>query len=72
MINFNRILDYWSSEKGSHTAVAEHEPGEVLPAGAQFARWRDSAERYIATRPGISLGVALTIGVMVGWLIKRR
>jgi ElaB/YqjD/DUF883 family membrane-anchored ribosome-binding protein len=31
-----------------------------------------SIERFIATKPEICLGVALGIGVVTGWIIKRR
>jgi ElaB/YqjD/DUF883 family membrane-anchored ribosome-binding protein len=29
-------------------------------------------EAFIAENPAISLGLALTFGVVLGWLIKRR
>ena len=34
--------------------------------------WGKQCEQWIAAYPGVALGVALTCGVMLGWLIKRR
>lgn len=38
----------------------------------QFRRANLRIEAFIAENPAISLGLALTFGVVLGWLIKRR
>ena len=48
-----------------------------LPAPAEASvpaagGWARQCEQWIAEYPGVVLGVALTCGVVLGWLIKRR
>ena len=31
-----------------------------------------SIERFVAQRPGVSLGVALSLGMGLGWWVKRQ
>lgn len=33
---------------------------------------RTAFERFAASRPLLALGLSLSIGVMTGWLVKRR
>lgn len=33
---------------------------------------RETAEKWIARHPGASLAAALTVGILVRWLIRRR
>lgn len=62
----NRILDYFSS---TATLSEEREPrGEPLDA----QRLAALAEQWIAEHPQVALGAALTVGVMIGWLVKRK
>jgi hypothetical protein len=35
-------------------------------------RLQAAAEERIAAHPAVALGAALTLGVFVGWLIKRK
>ncbi len=35
-------------------------------------RLRVLAERWIIENPSVALGAALTVGVLVGWLMKRK
>jgi ElaB/YqjD/DUF883 family membrane-anchored ribosome-binding protein len=37
-----------------------------------FAGAAKAVEDYVAKRPAVCLGVAITVGVLVGWFIKRR
>jgi len=66
------------SYRPSRTATRER-PGRVVvvtrPSDAarrQLTRWVRRAEAFIAENPAGSLGVALTLGVILGWIIKRR
>ncbi len=61
----NRILDMFASPFNP----AEEQKGNE-PFDAQ--RLRAIAEKWIADNPGVALGAALTVGVLVGWLIKRK
>lgn len=48
----------------------------VRPTGAavrqEFRRLTRRLEVFIVENPAVSLGMALTVGVVLGWLIKRR
>jgi ElaB/YqjD/DUF883 family membrane-anchored ribosome-binding protein len=38
----------------------------------QVFRWGRRIEAFVTENPGVSLGIAITFGVVLGWLIKRR
>lgn len=38
----------------------------------QLNQARHAAERFIAERPIICLAAALTLGVLIGWYVKRK
>ncbi len=53
------------------------EARQVLDQAGQQVRDRfgdleEMVESWVKTRPGLTLGAALAVGVMIGWLIKRR
>jgi len=62
--------------------VASAEPGlEELKDKAQLyaaaaserlAEGRDKIRQYIVNEPARALGIALGVGVLLGWLTKRR
>jgi len=41
-------------------------------AGERLAEGRDKIRQYIVNEPARALGIALGVGVLLGWLIKRR
>lgn len=41
-------------------------------AREQLGHWFESCRNYTREQPARALGVALGMGVLVGWLIKRR
>lgn len=46
---------------------------ESRPSGrARAARMTRSLSSSLAAHPAVGLGVAFTVGVFLGWLIKRR
>lgn len=50
--------------------ILVRQPSDVVRD--QFSRLNRRLEAFIAENPAISLGMALTFGVVLGWLIKRR
>ena len=44
---------------------------DVAVARERLAEGRDMVREYVAREPVKALGVALCIGVVLGWLIKR-
>ena len=65
----DRLLDYPAAQ---HEAAARPlQPGDEGPEGG-MQQVRRRVENFIADHPGIALGAALSLGVILGWLIKRR
>lgn len=62
----NRIAEY---TRGRRTASSD-EAAEA--AKEQLEKLSSTAEGLIRRYPTACLGVGLTLGVMVGWYIKRR
>ena len=45
---------------------------ELTMARDELARRRRTAEAYVYQKPWKSLGMALGVGVVLGWMIRRR
>jgi ElaB/YqjD/DUF883 family membrane-anchored ribosome-binding protein len=41
-------------------------------ASERLAKGRDKIRQFIVNEPARALGIALGVGVLLGWLIKRR
>jgi len=58
------------------TAQAEHWKETALDMSAvakeRLAKGTDAIREYTVHQPARALGVALGMGVLLGWLIKRR
>jgi ElaB/YqjD/DUF883 family membrane-anchored ribosome-binding protein len=50
------------------------EQAEIIAAAARerLAEERDKVRAFIVEKPATALGIALGVGVLLGWLIKRR
>jgi ElaB/YqjD/DUF883 family membrane-anchored ribosome-binding protein len=50
--------------------------GSPAESGAEARQWQAEAEEFlrnmVVNRPVTAVGVALAVGVILGWLIKRR
>ncbi len=44
----------------------------ALSAQSKFSDGREFVKTYVTKEPVRALGIALGLGVVVGWLIKRR
>ena len=51
-------------ETGDDSALSDYQK--------KFDQLRQQAEGFIAKRPEVCLAVALTLGVALGWIVKRR
>jgi ElaB/YqjD/DUF883 family membrane-anchored ribosome-binding protein len=48
-------------------------PAELMDtAQKKFAQGRTMIERYVQDYPAVGIGAALCIGVLIGWISKRR
>jgi|GEM_PF-1364902 hypothetical protein len=53
------------------------EPPRAVPEPPQaqhsyFASLWDNVQNAVANNPKVTIGIGLTVGVILGWLIKRR
>ena len=44
----------------------------AMTAQARFAESSEIVKNYVTKQPARALGIALGVGVVLGWLIKRR
>jgi len=44
----------------------------AMSAGARFSEGNAFVKEYVQKQPARALGIALGLGVVLGWLIKRR
>lgn len=49
-------------DSGERVAMARKEPSRIVRA----------IERFVAQRPGFCLGTALSVGIALGWWVKRQ
>ncbi len=65
-----------SSPIGERVVITEplmREPGDIHTVSAETRPGAAQAVMdFILDHPGIALGTALTLGVLVGWLLKRK
>jgi len=70
---FNRIKDLTGGDIGPR---AEQLKGDALHAAAEarkrFAQGQDFIRDFTTREPAKAVGLALGMGVLLGWLIKRR
>ena len=61
------------SNNGPGRSWSGPESGEVVDMARQKAsRIVREIEQFVARRPAICLGVALSFGIALGWWVKRR
>jgi hypothetical protein len=68
-MTINRIIGYGSSEPRATPPFGE-EPS--TSARQRMARLTRSLNSSLAEHPAVGLGAAFTVGVFLGWVIKRR
>lgn len=65
----NRILPHLGPD---WTRQQPQLPPEEAPRESTPHWLREQAENLIIDKPAVGLGMALALGVALGWLIKRR
>lgn len=65
----NRIFD---KEAASASTASKPTPPGENPWERQAQELTRAARAYIVRNPAMSLGIALAVGVCIGWLVKRR
>ncbi|MEX0703690.1 MAG: hypothetical protein WD069_16455 [Planctomycetales bacterium] len=68
----NRVFPEQQAKQPQPVPAARGLPLAESPWKDQAGRWMHRLEDTLATRPQLAVGVAVAVGVLVGWLIKRR
>ncbi len=66
----NRLAKY--HDKGGQQEHASTAPSDAPDPAGPLQRAFGRLESYITEYPKLSIGVGLSLGVLVGWLVKRR
>jgi ElaB/YqjD/DUF883 family membrane-anchored ribosome-binding protein len=64
-------------QESLHDGTSQPSPGRdhgefVDPAQKRPSRIVRAIERFVAQRPGFCLGTALSVGIALGWWVKRQ
>jgi len=68
----DRIQDMGASYGPQLDGIKEQALNYAAVARERMLEGRDKAREYIVNEPARALGIALGVGVLLGWLIKRR
>jgi ElaB/YqjD/DUF883 family membrane-anchored ribosome-binding protein len=68
----DRIQDVGSSYGPQLDELKEQALVYAATARERLAEGSEKVREYIANEPARALGIALGVGVLLGWLIKRR
>jgi len=68
----DRIQDVGSSYGPQLDELKEQALVYAATARERLAEGSDKVREYIVKEPARALGIALGVGVLLGWLIKRR
>jgi ElaB/YqjD/DUF883 family membrane-anchored ribosome-binding protein len=68
----DRVQDILTSAEPNLDQLKDQAQIYAAAAGERLAEGRDRIREYIINEPVRALGIALGVGVFLGWLIKRR
>jgi len=68
----DRIQNLGSSAEPSLDQLKEQALNYAATAREQLAEGQERIRDYVVNKPAHALGIALGVGVLLGWLIKRR
>jgi ElaB/YqjD/DUF883 family membrane-anchored ribosome-binding protein len=73
MTSFTSTRPDASVSNGKTVSLLRDSPGEFATEARQWqAEAEDFLRSMVVNRPVTAVGVALAVGVILGWLIKRR
>lgn len=67
----NRIDRYWEEQGSTETATPKPRFGSGEPRPAASG-WAESLGQRLANHPQATVVAAISLGVLLGWLTKRR
>jgi ElaB/YqjD/DUF883 family membrane-anchored ribosome-binding protein len=68
----DRVQDNMTSAEPGLEQLKDQAQIYAAAASERLAEGRDRIRQYIINEPARALGIALGVGVLLGWLIKRR
>ncbi len=68
----NRVTGYDSGAPGQAEEIKAKATDLVCAARERLSEGTQTVRQYIVERPAWALGLAVGIGVFLGWLTKRR
>ena len=69
----NRISGLTVSAESGQKLLPDYSDGSArLPGSTWTVGWRERIESYVGEHPVLSLTIGLTVGIVVGCLMKRR
>lgn len=70
---FNRLTDEILTPRAYRTEPSPpSRESPPMPLSMRMRDWIDQAEKLISAKPGPSLALAVGVGVLLGWLVKRK
>ena len=70
MIHVNRIWEYLDDPSYGPAQPSSASPLE--PPAQKFEQMVRSVEVQVTNNPRVAIGIALTLGIIIGWIVKRR
>ncbi len=68
----DRARDWESAAAGTADSFAETAADYAATAREKLFEGKDMVKEFISSKPAAALGIALGVGVFLGWMIKRR
>jgi len=68
----DRYQDIASDAEPAFDQLKDQAQIYAAAASERLAEGRDKIRQYIVNEPARAIGIALGVGVLLGWLIKRR
>ena len=69
----SRILDELKAAVGNGSRLHDPDGEGALESVSDHAKhWSSEVEKFIAENPVVALSVAVTVGIILGWWVKRR
>ncbi len=64
----NRLETAWPPNPPAHDLISDERSSWSDAARS----WEETLETFVTDHPRLSLGVAVTCGLVLGWMVKRK
>lgn len=70
MIHVNRIWEYLDNPPYDHNRHSGVSP--TAPPAQKLEQMVRTVESQVSNNPRVAIGIALSLGMIIGWIVKRR